>query len=277
MLRLLLLLLAPLTASAECSVCGDGLKVSAPDAIFAYPGQEVVNCGDLQDAGVDGTVTVAECNILATLITDICACTQDGTAVAAAPVTPGPTVVGGTAAPAPSPSGCSICGVGKTVTLMDAIFAFPNEPIVPCGTLEAVGYSGGIPLDECPFLPQYIQTICGCAPAGTPPVQAPSQGPLTQPMIPPAQLFKQPESLTNNEGMAPGAIAGIIIGSIVGAALLILFVFRFCIRKSAQNKSIVTASSGAKAPPAALFDAGSMGGTESAGGDDTAAAEKELI
>eukprot|EP00548_Thalassiothrix_antarctica_P012968 CAMPEP_0194171914 /NCGR_PEP_ID=MMETSP0154-20130528/6479_1 /TAXON_ID=1049557 /ORGANISM="Thalassiothrix antarctica, Strain L6-D1" /LENGTH=133 /DNA_ID=CAMNT_0038884433 /DNA_START=15 /DNA_END=412 /DNA_ORIENTATION=+ len=62
-----------------------------------------------------------------------------------------------------SAMGCSICGEGKCVTAPDVVFTFPGQPSVPCGTLEAFGSDGTIPLSQCSFLPGLIGD-CECAP-----------------------------------------------------------------------------------------------------------------
>jgi hypothetical protein len=73
-----------------------------------------------------------------------------------------------------SSTGCSICGdADKCIQKPDEIFAFPDFPAVSCGDLEKAGREGSIPLDQCPFLPQLISELCGCAP----PTPAPSQTP----------------------------------------------------------------------------------------------------
>lgn len=58
--------------------------------------------------------------------------------------------------------GCSICGDNKCTTKPDAPFSFPGEPAVLCGSLQAAGYAGFVPLSQCPFLPALVNDICGC-------------------------------------------------------------------------------------------------------------------
>eukprot|EP00548_Thalassiothrix_antarctica_P002333 CAMPEP_0194141580 /NCGR_PEP_ID=MMETSP0152-20130528/10986_1 /TAXON_ID=1049557 /ORGANISM="Thalassiothrix antarctica, Strain L6-D1" /LENGTH=238 /DNA_ID=CAMNT_0038840257 /DNA_START=255 /DNA_END=971 /DNA_ORIENTATION=+ len=57
--------------------------------------------------------------------------------------------------------GCSICGEGKCVGKLDAIFTFPSQPEVPCGTLQEAGILGVIPVDQCAFLPGFV-AVCEC-------------------------------------------------------------------------------------------------------------------
>lgn len=68
--------------------------------------------------------------------------------------------------------GCSVCGADMQVGLPDAIFAFPGQPVVPCGLLEIAGQTGQIPLDQCGFLPGIVMADCGCQPL-PPPTSAP--------------------------------------------------------------------------------------------------------
>jgi len=61
-------------------------------------------------------------------------------------------------------NGCSICGPDLCVTKPDAVFEFPGQPAVPCGSLESAGSSGEISIDQCdflPFLPEFTGT-CEC-------------------------------------------------------------------------------------------------------------------
>jgi hypothetical protein len=57
-----------------CSVCGDGLCVTEPDAIFTIPGQPALPCGLLEQAGFNGQVPLDLCPLLPPLINELCAC-----------------------------------------------------------------------------------------------------------------------------------------------------------------------------------------------------------
>jgi hypothetical protein len=76
-----------------CSVCGDGLAVTNPDAIFAFPGQPEVPCGLLEQAGQTGAVPLDQCGFLAPLIT-VCECAPAFPDVPTAPAPPTPTPTG---------------------------------------------------------------------------------------------------------------------------------------------------------------------------------------
>jgi len=135
-----------------CSICGDGREVTAPDEIFAFPGQPTVPCGELESAGENGMIPVERCQFLEPLL-DVCECREVNA------------------------KGCSVCGDGLQVTAPDEVFAFPGQPAVPCGDLEIAGENGQIPLAQCPFLPPLL-TVCECAPITAAPV---SPAPVVMP------------------------------------------------------------------------------------------------
>jgi hypothetical protein len=184
-----------------CLVCGDGNVVGAPDAIFSFPPFPEAPCGILQTAGLTGEIPLDQCPFLPGLI-GVCACAAgelptDAPAPTDAPV-PAPTaapVPAPTDAPVPAPTdapggcpeipdgGCSVCGEDSAITNPDAIFSFPEQPSVRCGTLQESGLTGEIPLDQCPFLPGLIG-VCECAPCVVPtdaPVPAPTDAPVPAP------------------------------------------------------------------------------------------------
>mmetsp|Transcript_5040 Transcript_5040/g.7284 ORF Transcript_5040/g.7284 Transcript_5040/m.7284 type:complete len:393 (-) Transcript_5040:182-1360(-) len=122
-----------------CSVCGEGKCIGKPDEIFAFPGQPVVSCGELQVAGLDKLIPLKECSLLPTLI-DACECREGS-----------------------SGGNCSVCGDGKSVGNPLATFSFPGQPEVSCGTLELAGSSGLIPVEACDVFPDLIyMQPCGC-------------------------------------------------------------------------------------------------------------------
>ena len=135
-----------------CSVCGEGQCVVNPDALFAYPGQPSTACGELQNAGFNGLITVDQCPYLSDLIKEDCQC-QEYIPAPPPASTPCPSV------PA---DGCSICGAGLCATNPDAVFAYPGQPVVPCGVLEMAGLEGRVPLSQCGLLPPLVDSTCGC-------------------------------------------------------------------------------------------------------------------
>jgi len=72
--------------SQGCSICGDGKKVTAPDAVFSFPGQPSVPCGALELAGEQGQIPLAQCGFIPPLVTE-CECAP---AAAVAPPTESP-------------------------------------------------------------------------------------------------------------------------------------------------------------------------------------------
>jgi hypothetical protein len=204
-----------------CLICGDtsGQVVTNPDAVFMFPQQPTVPCGDLQNAGLNGQIPLEQCQFLPPLIAN-CECAPGELPV---PETPAPVPVPSpapvpnpTPAPVPAPTpapvpaatpasaggpapcpdvpagGCSVCGVGNCVTIPENIFVFPGQPTVQCSVLQDAGYAGAVPLDQCPLIPGLINDLCGCAsslPAATPapvmatpaPVLTPAPVPATTP------------------------------------------------------------------------------------------------
>jgi len=236
---LLALLFAPFVAG-QCSVCGDGKSVTKPDAIFAFPGQPVVACGKLEEAGRDGTVPLNQCGFLPALIEDNCGCMEV--------------------------NGCSVCGDGKKVGKPEEIFAFPDQPVVACGALESAGKTGVVPLNECGFLPGLIKDICGCIPI-TQAIAPTRQPAMQQPYVPPTQFSSNRNK--KSKGMPTGAIVGIIIGVVAVGGILIGLVF-VSTSKMRKEQPIITAEATAvtAAPPADAFGTGDS---------KTAIDDKEMI
>jgi hypothetical protein len=92
------------------------------------------------------------------------------------------------------PGGCLVCGNGNVVMAPDAVFTFPGEPEVPCGTLQEARLGGLIPLDQCaegelPITEAPAPTDAPVPPPTEAPVPPPSppstQAPITQAPIPP--------------------------------------------------------------------------------------------
>ncbi|KAI2509737.1 hypothetical protein MHU86_4719 [Fragilaria crotonensis] len=178
-----------------CSICGDGKSITAPDAIFAFPGVDPIGCGELQTAGRNGEISLENCPVLPALIA-ACACAPDsgtsptrapmGTASPALKPTRRPTLKPTTLVKPTTPGQCSICGGGKSVTAPDAIFEFPGFDPIACGRLQTAGRNGEIPLDGCAALPPLID-VCACAPdSGTSPTRAPmgTASPALKPTTP---------------------------------------------------------------------------------------------
>jgi len=234
---------------AGCSVCGTDMKVTKPDDIFAFPGQPVVTCKNLEDGGKSGLVPLAQCSFLPPLIKDTCGCQEV------------------------SDEGCAVCGVGKKISLPNEVFAFPGQPVVKCGPLQDAGLTGVIPLDQCQFLPSLIDTVCGCIDNSAPlpmPTRSPVQLPGQQPDIPPSQIgsYQEQTASAGGSSMPMGAIIGIIAGVVVVGGLLIALVF-ISTSKMRKDKPIITAEATAvNSPPNDAFPTGE---------EPTAVDDKEMI
>jgi len=57
---------------------------------------------------------------------------------------------------------CSVCGEGKRVGNENAVYVFPGQPGISCIDLQEAGEDGGIPIDQCLFLPNFIEEVCEC-------------------------------------------------------------------------------------------------------------------
>lgn len=96
------------SGQSQCSVCGDGLEVGSSEAMFSFPGQPVIACGVLEQAGKDELISPAECSFIAQRIGDICNCLPIGAVPSftrAPTIAPVPPVV-------PPAKACSVCGIG---------------------------------------------------------------------------------------------------------------------------------------------------------------------
>jgi len=185
-----------------CSVCGERMTITKPNTVFAYPGQPVVTCKQLEDAGETGIIPLTECGILPRLIKDTCGCQE-----------------------VRNSNSCSVCGPGKKVTKFDELFSYPGEPVVSCKHLEDAGNNGVITDTECNILPALIRNACGCRSENAPiPISPPLDFP-TLPFIPPTQSSQQfMESESNDSGGMPAeAILSIIAGLVISLILLLTY------------------------------------------------------
>lgn len=133
----------------SCSVCGAGNKVGSPNSLFEFPGQPVVTCEILEQAGQDGLIPLAACSILPGLLSSCdCQPTDDS--------------AGGDALVSPAVGPCSVCGTGLQVGNPDTPLEIPRQYGQTCGALEQAGENGLISLIDCPFLPQILLDPCDC-------------------------------------------------------------------------------------------------------------------
>ena len=93
----------PVIPADGCSVCGEGLCVTLPDAIFSVPGQPQAPCGVLEGAGESGLISSNQCPFLPPITLTMCGCASAIPAVLVqptpAPVQPTPAPVQPTPAP----------------------------------------------------------------------------------------------------------------------------------------------------------------------------------
>ena len=179
--------LAPSTAPAPqgCSVCGEGLAVTAPAAILDFGGGNTIPCGQLEQLGAQGLLGAQDCAFLPGNIPD-CQC------MAVETTEPGPTS-------APSFTPCSVCGEGLSVTAPTAVLSAGGGNTIPCGQLEQLGAQGLLGAQDCAFLPGNIP-MCECAPdstvapiTSTPATESPVTGtPTTNPTASPVATTPQP-------------------------------------------------------------------------------------
>eukprot|EP00547_Thalassionema_nitzschioides_P013060 CAMPEP_0194261996 /NCGR_PEP_ID=MMETSP0158-20130606/46317_1 /TAXON_ID=33649 /ORGANISM="Thalassionema nitzschioides, Strain L26-B" /LENGTH=929 /DNA_ID=CAMNT_0039002139 /DNA_START=67 /DNA_END=2856 /DNA_ORIENTATION=+ len=149
-----------------CSICGEGKCVTNPEGIVEFGGT-TFPCGDLENFGSTGILTTEECEIVKATSNGACAC-DIGIPITGTRQPSGMPTLLSTLAPTsllPCPEipdgGCSVCGEGKIVGNVEAIFSFPGLPDIPCSTLEQSGLDGNIDLAECSQLPNLIE-ICEC-------------------------------------------------------------------------------------------------------------------
>lgn len=57
-----------------CLVCGDRNVITVPDAVFITPDQPAATRDQLQTAGLDGQIQIAQCLLLSGMISDLCGC-----------------------------------------------------------------------------------------------------------------------------------------------------------------------------------------------------------
>lgn len=131
-------------ADYTCDFCGgDGMAMMNPDANFTilFNGENV-NCGLMDAAGLDGTITPADCDAVGPAVRDNCGC-------------------------APVDFTCNICGddSGLTVSEVDETFV-PGEDIT-CAEAQAAGLAGQIDPRRCEMISPFAQFACGCQEGGT--------------------------------------------------------------------------------------------------------------
>ena len=161
----------PATASPEslppaqvCSPCQTGNVVDV-DALVKVPGQsDPVSCGELEKAGMDGSIPVAACATVQDLAATIC-CGQ----------------VEDTSDEDEFAGVCNPCGPDKEMTNLNGIVSIPQQGMLPCNQLAVMGRVLEENEDWCVLIRPFVQTPCGCQ--STVPTEAPTS---LEPSQPPA-------------------------------------------------------------------------------------------
>ncbi|KAG7375058.1 hypothetical protein IV203_014153 [Nitzschia inconspicua] len=119
-----------------CNICGDGESVTSPETnitVSIFP--DVVNCGAMDMAGLDGTITPTECAAISSVAAVACGC-------------------------APTDFTCSICGDGMVPTDLNATF-IPGESLT-CGEAQELAESGALSPNKCGLYEPLALLRCGC-------------------------------------------------------------------------------------------------------------------
>jgi len=136
-------------ADFTCSVCGDGWQVSNAgslineDLLSFLEEDEVLTCAELQEQGLAGNLTPAECNEAEFSIRTTCGCTPEG-----------------------GFAQCSICGQGSETLAPEAEISITGLPATTCGDLQAQGLNGTLNPSQCVASQVAAAVSCSCAPEG---------------------------------------------------------------------------------------------------------------
>jgi len=138
------------SVSAQCSVCGDGKGVNAPDEVFTFPGQPAVACNVLEIAGETGAIPVSQCAFLPGLI-GVCECVplSDMTQETDAPIDPTPApVVPPTPMPTREPTKSPIASPTPEPTDGSTPAPVPEGAVTPEPTPEPTAELTPVPTPE---------------------------------------------------------------------------------------------------------------------------------
>jgi hypothetical protein len=137
----------PVAPPVGCSVCGPGLRVGDPDALFESQGQPAVPCGILQEAGDFNWISEEQCSSFwADQINAICSCQEAGDEAIPDPANPS--------------NECKACPEGyKVVNPGHAVLEGPVDNVL-CGDLDD-NVEGIYATDTCNLLSYFVNTACG--------------------------------------------------------------------------------------------------------------------
>lgn len=133
----------------QCSVCGDGLAVGAPDAVFmlfSFVGEPDKTCGELQEQGDAGMISPDDCSLMPLLIHEACQCIDAKCAACGR-----------------NSEGCAICGPGMEVGNRDGFIEAPPYSSATCSDLELFAEVGFVDQDACQHYSQFLD-LCECQP-----------------------------------------------------------------------------------------------------------------
>ena len=130
-------------------------------------------------------------------------------------------------------STCNVCGKGKSMTKSEAIFdaSLFNLGEVECGAIDMAGQMDSLPSlpgVTCDDIAILIGETCGCMPDET---LSPTSAPADSTKAPSApinvpELSSDIPATDGNFALSPGAIIGIVVGSLVFVGLLVLLYYR---------------------------------------------------
>jgi len=136
-----------------CNVCGNGRSVSLPGRTVRVEGFGMVECGTLEEDGLNRQISPFQCPLIPDQINNECGCNPP----------------------------CNVCGNGRPIGNPNAVVEFAGEPAVRCEDLQAAGLAGSITPSECAIIPGFIRDICVCDPTSAP-VIAPVAPPVCVPV-----------------------------------------------------------------------------------------------
>ena len=129
-----------------CNVCGGNgtdIAMTIPETNFTVPGAGIlVNCGILEAAGLDGTITPSDCSVISPLVQTQCGC-------------------------APVGYTCNICGDDSGLSVTDENVAFVPQNDITCAEAEAAGLAGELDPNTCDFYQTLARRSCLCEEVGT--------------------------------------------------------------------------------------------------------------